>query len=82
MVNLQFLGFPHYCVTQDGKVWSHYSNRFLKGSISLQHHDKYEKVMLVRTDKSKKFITVHRLVAYAYLEKPFGNQEKRYLASH
>lgn len=74
MINLCFLGFPAYWVTNDGKVWSDKSNRFLKGSVCLNHHDKYEKVMLTRPYGKNKFITVHRLVAYAYLAKPLGKK--------
>lgn len=72
MINLCFLGFPDYSVTEDGKVWTHFKNRYLKGSISFEHHDKYEKVMLTSAQKKLRFITVHRLVAYAYLAKPYG----------
>lgn len=70
MTNLQFLGFPKYDISSDGKLWSHYSDRYLKGSISLNHHDKYEKYMLSQ-DGKRRFITTHRLVAYAYLPKPY-----------
>ena len=28
-VNLEFLGFPDYDVTEDGRVWSHRANRYL-----------------------------------------------------
>lgn len=75
MINLQFLGFPNYSVTEDGKVWSHYNNKFLKPSISLKHHDKYAKVMLSQNGK-KKFTTIHRLAAFAFLKK---NPDKQYV---
>ena len=75
MVNLQFIGFPNYDVTTCGKVWSRHSNKFLKGSISPNHHDKYEKVMLCNNG-FKRFITVHRLVALCYLDK---NPHKKYV---
>lgn len=71
MVNLQFLGFPNYDITEDGKVWSHYSNRFLKMAVSTKHHDKYGKYMLSQNGKQR-FITAHRLVAFSYLDKPIG----------
>lgn len=73
MKSLAFLGFPHYSVTEDGKVWSHHNGKFLKGSIAHNHHDKYEKVMLSENGK-RKFITVHRLVAFAFLDKPHGKE--------
>ena len=71
MINLQFLGFPNYEVTECGKVWSHYNNRFLKMAVSTKHHDKYGKYMLSQ-DGKQRFITAHRLVAFAYLDKPHG----------
>lgn len=71
MINLQFLGFPNYDITEDGKVWSHYSNRFLKMAVSPKHHDKYGKYMLSQNGKQR-FITAHRLVAFSYLDKPIG----------
>ena len=37
----------------------------------MNHHDKYAKVMLTNDGKHK-LITVHRLVAFAYLDKPDG----------
>lgn len=71
MINLQYLGFPNYDITEDGKVWSHYSNRFLKMAVATNHHDKYGKYMLSQNGKQR-FITAHRLVAFSYLEKPYG----------
>lgn len=71
MVNLQYLGFPSYDITECGKVWSRHSNRYLTMSISMQHHDKYGKYMLSQNGK-RRFITAHRLVAFSYLEKPYG----------
>lgn len=71
-MNLKFLGFPDYEVDEYGNVYSHLSKRNLTWSISPQHHDKYAKVMLTKADKTgTKFITVHRLVAYSFLPKPF-----------
>lgn len=75
MINLVFLGFPNHSITEDGKVWSHISNRFLKGSISHNHHDKYEKNILAYKG-TKKFFKTHRLVAMAYLPR---NPEKKYV---
>lgn len=71
MVNLSFMGFPNYDVTEDGQVWSHYSNRFMKVSFAKNHHDQYGKVMLSQNGEVR-FIAVHRLVAFAYLPKIAG----------
>ena len=51
MIDLTFLGFPNYSVTEDGKVWSKTSNRFLKGYSNKNHHDKYFTVSLSNYDK-------------------------------
>lgn len=72
MQNLDFLGFKNYSVTDCGNVWSHTSNRFLTNYVNHKHHDKYQKVSLSNYDKKIKLSKVHRLVAYAFLEKPFG----------
>lgn len=72
MVNLQFLGFPNYSVTEDGRVFAHHSNRWLTISIAENHHDKYAKVTLRNPEtKRTRFVTVHRLVAFAYLPKHY-----------
>ena len=42
----------------------------------MNHHDKYEKVWLRESKDKKRFITVHRIVAFAYLKK---NPEKKYV---
>ena len=54
MIDLTFLGFPNYSVTEDGKVWSKTSNRFLKGYSNKNHHDKYFTVSLSNYDKKIK----------------------------
>ena len=70
-VNLEFLGFPDYDVTEDGRVWSHRANRYLVITISKNHHDKYAKVNVNNHHGYKKFHTVHRLVAYAFCDKHY-----------
>lgn len=40
-------------------------------AVCKSHHDKYGKYMLSQNGKQR-FITAHRLVAFAYLEKPFN----------
>lgn len=75
MVNLQFLGFPNYSVTEDGRVYAHHSKRFLKITISENHHDRYAKVTLGNSER-RRLITVHRLVAFAYLPKHY---QKKYV---
>ena len=55
-----------YAVTDDGKVWSYKSKRFLRP----QHNEKgYLKVGLLKDGKCKHY-KVHRLVAQTYLDNP------------
>lgn len=55
-----------YSITQDGQVWSHYTNKYLKPTIQ---NSGYYTVMLCK-DKQKKRHLVHRLVAETYLPNP------------
>ena len=71
MQSLSFLGFPSYSVTKDGKVYSHKSNRFLTGYINYKHHDTYTKVTIGDVNKKLHTKSIHRLVAYSFLTKPF-----------
>jgi len=52
-----------YSVTKDGRVWSHIRNKFLK-------HDLRGKYFAVKLGKFGKKISVHRLVALAFIENP------------
>jgi hypothetical protein len=56
----------HYSVTEDGKVWSHKSNKFLKPILC----NNYFSVNLCKPGKKIKLKRVHRIVAEAYLENP------------
>lgn len=79
MIDLTFLGFPNYSVTEDGKVWSKTSNRFLKDYSNKNHHDKYFTVSLSNYDKKIKICRIHRLVAFAYLPKPVGKNHVNHI---
>lgn len=74
-VSLAFIGFPDYKIDKDGNVFSMFSNKNMKHSISPKHHDKYAKVMLSRNGK-RKFVTVHRLLALAFLAR---TPERKYV---
>lgn len=55
-----------YAVTEEGKVWSFISNKYLKPWLI---DGEYECVMLYKNRKPHKFL-VHRLVALAYISNP------------
>lgn len=79
MQGLNFLGFERYSITSCGKVWSQTSNRFLTNYSNKKHHDKYFRVFLSDYDKKVKTVKIHRLVAYAFLEKPFGKNHVNHI---
>lgn len=61
-------GFPGYFISKDGKVFSLFSNKFLKPNISKFG---YARVPLYGEKGGKpKHLAVHRLVAMAFLENP------------
>lgn len=64
MKNLKELGFPNHCITEDGKVFSLNSNRFLKTQTCSKG---YHKITLFRSGERKTF-RIHRLVALFFLE--------------
>jgi len=57
--------WPHYSITEDGNIWSLYSNKWLKQENS----GKYNSVCL-RHKGEQKTIEVHRLVAEAFIPNP------------
>lgn len=56
-----------YAITEDGKVWSHKNNKFLKPKTVRGYH----MVDLFRGgSKTKVPVSIHRLVAMAYIPNP------------
>lgn len=64
MQNLKDIGFPDYCITKNGKVYSLKSNRFL----NLQYNDNGYVCVTLRVDRKTKTLRVHRLVALTFLK--------------
>lgn len=60
-------GFSNYLITEDGRVWSETSHKFLKPSEDANH---YLKVSLKNDEGEYKWKTLHILVARAYLPNP------------
>ena len=54
-----------YAITEDGRIWSYRSNRFLKPYV----RKGYLRVKLYINGVEKDF-SIHRLVAFAYLPNP------------
>lgn len=63
MKNMKDLGFPDYCITKDGEVYSLKVNRFLKPALD---GGGYRYVHIYNYERSLVNIKVHRLVAKAF----------------
>lgn len=63
-------GFDGYFVTEDGEVYSAHRHKWLKKSLS---RFGYYRVTLYRQRKPKT-VSVHRLVATAFLDNPSGDK--------
>lgn len=58
-------GYENYLIYDDGRVWSKYSNKFLK-----QQKKKGYYCVNLCNGANRKTVTVHRLVAKAFLPNP------------
>lgn len=67
--------YPMYQVTNMGRVWSKYSNRFLKQK---KDKDGYCRVTL-HNENGLKYFPVHRLVASEYIDNPTGKPQVDHL---
>lgn len=65
-------GYEGYEITEDGRVWSNKTNRYLKLS---KDKDGYYKVTLSKNGNEKQFF-VHRLVAEAYIKNPENKKQQ------
>lgn len=65
-MSVKIRGYPSYKITQDGKVYSEKSKKFLTNSLSTHG---YYKISLCKNEKQKTF-KVHRLVAEHFIDNP------------
>jgi len=59
--------YPNYIITRDGKVYNSQTKRYLTIKNNVNG---YPGVVLSRTDKTRKNIYIHRLIALLYIENP------------
>lgn len=71
-------GFPHHFVTEDGRVWSGRSGRFLTPSRITPRPD-YPEQQYLRVNLAGKTRYVHQLVAEAWMEAPVEQSRVRIL---
>ena len=62
--------FPNYSITEDGNVWSHNYNRWIKGH---KNWAGYIRITLSKNGKAKSY-SAHRLVALTYIENKDNKQ--------
>lgn len=60
-------GWERYQITDDGRVWSKISNKYLKENPT---EDGYLRVCLCREDGLKRQVCIHRLVAETFIPNP------------
>lgn len=70
------IGFRHYWVTWDGRVFSDITATYLVGNMSF---DGYLRVLLKRDSGGYITIGVHRLVAMAYIPNPYSKPEVNHI---
>lgn len=67
MRQIDIKGCERYQITDDGRVWSKISNKYLKEKPT---EDGYLRVCLCREDGLKRQVCIHRLVAEAFIPNP------------
>lgn len=68
--------YPKYCITDDGRLYSFYSKKFLKGQIMSNGYLRYT----LSKDKQTTRVYAHRLVAQYFVENP--NPKKYDIVNH
>ncbi len=71
MTYTKIKGYENYGISIDGKVYSYKRNKIRKTVIQKKNHTSYERVVLFKDGKNKKFF-IHRLIAIAYIPNPLN----------
>lgn len=69
MKNMKDIGFPEYCITKEGQVWSLKVNRFLKPAMN-GYGNGYLFVHIYNYEHKLINVTIHRLVARMFCKNP------------
>lgn len=62
--------FKGYSISDDGKVFSHKYNKFMKTSIRMGNGLSYERIGLSDSNKKRKTFSIHRLVCLTFKYNP------------
>jgi len=60
--------YPNYSITEDGKVWSNLSSKFLKAGLGKVGYY----VVALHKDNKQKTFNIHRLVAESFINNDFN----------
>lgn len=67
---MNFVKYENYDVYEDGKVYSHFTHKFLKGDITKHGYLQYTLFI----DNKAKRIKAHQLVASMFIQKPLSEE--------
>ena len=71
--SLDFLGYPNYTITDDGKVFSlNYHKEGYKKEMKQQKDKKGYKIVYLSSHSKDKSFFVHRLVSLAFIPNPYN----------
>lgn len=70
MKNMKDIGFPEYCVTKEGDIWSLKVNRFLKPAYCGEEGNRYRFVHIYNYEHKLVNLKVHRVVAQVFCYNP------------
>jgi Mor family transcriptional regulator len=62
--------FKGYSISDDGRIFSHKTNKFLKPSIRMGNGCAYERIGLTDSNRVRKIFSIHRLVCIAFKYNP------------
>jgi hypothetical protein len=62
--------FKGYSISEDGKLFSHKTNKFLKTSIRMGNGCAYERISLKDSEGNRKTFSIHRLVCLTFNYNP------------
>ena len=63
---MEIINYPNYLIYRDGRVFSKYTNKFLKHKTE---KDGYKRICLYKDNKPKSFY-IHRLIGIYYIPNP------------
>ena len=79
MKNMASIGFSKYSITEEGRIYSHKSNRFLNPYKSIDKAGGYFVHSLWNDDTKQKLVKLHRIVAIMYIPNPENKEQVNHI---